>query len=611
MRRKLRIGELLVENGLLTAEQLTLALQAQKKRGMRLGQILVDLGYVEENQLLDFLARQLDIPFVNLSKVNLSQPTVMRLPEQHARRFNAIVIGETEKDLEVGLADPTDLLALDELSRILKRPIQPSLVREADLLRALDRFYRRTDEISSLAMQLDEELGGDQQLELVDIDAEEKGSEAPVAKLLKSVFEDAVQAGASDVHIEPDENVLRIRQRIDGVLHEQTMKETRIASALVLRIKLMSSLDISEKRLPQDGRFNMRVSDKTIDVRVSTLPVQNGESVVMRLLDQSAGTENLDQLGLPDDLLVRLRDLIHRPYGLILVTGPTGSGKTTTLYAALRELNEPGKKIITVEDPVEYRLPRVNQVQVNTKVNLTFARVLRASLRQDPDIIMIGEMRDKETAETGLRAAMTGHLVLSTLHTNDALSTPLRLIDMGAEGYLAASALRAVIAQRLVRKICLGCREPYEPDGRERGWLSALDPQPGEDAFYQGRGCGDCNQTGYRGRLGVYELLEIDESVATPLRQGDQSAYERAAKAKPEFRPLALATLDYARQGITTIQEVFRLAEEVEESPTEEGVTEEQLPDLVVEHDGLPREADSSGGAGESLEGGVEAYIGE
>ena len=610
MRRKLRIGELLVENGLLTAEQLTLALQAQKKRGMRLGQILVDLGYVEETQLLDFLARQLDIAFVDLSAADLSQPTVMRLPEQHARRFNAIVIRETDKDLEVGLADPTDLLALDELSRILKRPIQPALVREADLLRTLDRFYRRTDEISSLAMQLDEELSGDQQFELVDIDADEKGSEAPVAKLLKSVFEDAVQAGASDIHIEPDENVLRIRQRIDGVLREQTMKETRIASALVLRIKLMSSLDISEKRLPQDGRFNMRVNQKAIDVRVSTLPVQNGEAVVMRLLDQSTGTENLDQLGLPDDLLARLRDLVHRPYGLVLVTGPTGSGKTTTLYAALRELNEPGKKIITVEDPVEYRLPRINQVQVNAKVNLTFARVLRASLRQDPDVIMIGEMRDKETAETGLRAAMTGHLVLSTLHTNDAIATPLRLIDMGAEGYLAASALRAVIAQRLVRKICDNCREPYQPDERELGWLSSLETPSGEEAFQHGRGCGDCNQTGYRGRLGVYELLEIDESVATPLRQGQQNEYEQAAKAKSEFRPLALATLDYARRGITTIQEVFRLAEEIEETTADEGPTEEKLLDLVVEHD-PPGEADSFEGAGESLESGAEAYIGE
>ncbi|MEE9280440.1 MAG: GspE/PulE family protein [Myxococcota bacterium] len=603
MRRKLRIGELLVENGLLTAEQLTKALQAQKKRGRRLGQILVDLGYVEEAQLLDFLARQLDIPFVDLSTRDLAPTTVHRLPEQHARRFNAIVLGGKGKDLEVGLADPTDLLALDELSRILKCSIQPALVREADLIEAIERFYRRTDEISNLAMQLDEELGGEQQIDLADLEAEERGSEAPVAKLLKSVFEEAVQVSASDIHIEPDENVLRIRQRVDGVLREQVMKETRIASALVLRIKLMSSLDISEKRLPQDGRFNIKVSQKTIDVRVPTLPVQHGEAVVMPLLDQAAGTESLDQLGLPETMLVRLRGLIHRPYGLILVTGPTGSGKTTTLYAALRELNEPGKKIITVEDPVEYRLERINQVQVNSKVNLTFARVLRASLRQDPDIIMIGEMRDQETVETGLRAAMTGHLVLSTLHTNDAISTPLRLIDMGAEGYLAASALRAVIAQRLVRKICRNCCEPYEPDGRERAWLSGLEEGAGDEGgFFHGSGCGKCNQTGYRGRLGVYELLEIDETIGAALRDGQQSAYERAARAKPEFRPLALAALDYARDRVTTLQEVFRLAEEVEDTP------EAEKAPTGVASDG---EAAALGEDEEVLGARTEAYLGE
>jgi MSHA biogenesis protein MshE len=607
LRRKLRIGELLVENGLLTAEQLTKALQAQKKRGMRLGQILVDLGYVEETQLLDFLAQQLDIPFVDLSTRSLSRSTVFTLPEQHARRFNAIVLEDNDKELEVGLADPTDLLALDELSRILKRPIQPVLVREADLLACIERFYQRTDEISNLAMQLDEELGGDGHVDLVELDSEERGSEAPVAKLLKSVFEDAVREGASDIHIEPDESVLRIRKRVDGVLYEQEMKETRIASALVLRIKLMSSLDISEKRLPQDGRFHMRVNQKAIDVRVSTMPLQHGEGVVMRLLDQSAGTESLDQLGLPEPLLLKMRALIHRPYGLILVTGPTGSGKTTTLYAALRELNKPEKKIITVEDPVEYRLPRINQVQVNTKVNLTFARVLRAALRQDPDIIMIGEMRDQETAETGLRAAMTGHLVLSTLHTNDAASTPLRLIDMGAEPYLAASALRAVIAQRLVRKICRECREPYEPDARERGWLAAMERGAEAYTFYHGRGCDECNNTGYRGRLGVYELLEIDETLATPLRQNQQGEYEKACRQKPEYRPLALASFDYAREGITTIQEVFRLAEEVEEGP----IQASEPTELGIESGALPADSDEVIGATAGAEGGDEAYIGE
>jgi MSHA biogenesis protein MshE len=610
LRRKLRIGELLVENGLLTANQLTTALAAQKKSGTRLGQILVELGFVEEKQLLDFLARQLDIPFADLSGRELSQPVIMRLPEQHSRRFNAIVLEDTGKDFEVGMADPTDLLALDELSRILKRPIRPALVCEADLLSVMDRFYRRTDEISNLAMQLDEELSGDQ-VDLVDVEGEAKGSEAPVAKLLKSVFEDAVRVGASDIHIEPDESVLRIRQRVDGVLIEQVMKETRIASALVLRIKLMSSLDISEKRLPQDGRFNIRVSDKNIDVRVSTLPLQNGEAVVMRLLDQSDGTENMDQLGMPASMLGRLRDLIHRPYGLLLVTGPTGSGKTTTLYAALRELNEPGKKIITVEDPVEYRLARINQVQVNSKVNLTFARVLRASLRQDPDIIMIGEMRDQETAETGLRAAMTGHLVLSTLHTNDAISTPLRLVDMGAEAYLAASALRAVIAQRLVRIICKSCRELHDLDPRERAWISAMEGRPCEDVqLYRGSGCSDCNDTGYRGRVGVYELLELDESLGNALREGDQPMYERVAKGKPEYRPLALAALDYARDGITTIHEVFRLAEEIEDAPAlEPGVA--TAAEAADEGNDVPPPETEPIELSEVIEGGVEAYIGE
>ena len=607
MRRKLRIGELLVENGLLTANQLTTALAAQKKSGTRLGQILVELGFVEEKQLLDFLARQLDIPFADLSSRELSQPVVLRLPEQHARRFNAVVLEDTGKDFEVGLADPTDLLALDELSRILKRPIRPALVREADLPAVMDRFYRRTDEISSLAMQLDEELGGDQ-VGFVDVDGEDRVSEAPVAKLLKSVFEDAVRVGASDIHIEPDESVLRIRQRVDGVLIEQVVKETRIASALVLRVKLMSSLDISEKRLPQDGRFNIRVSGKNIDVRVSTLPVQDGEAVVMRLLDQSDGTENLDQLGMEASMLGRLRDLIHRPYGLLLVTGPTGSGKTTTLYAALRELNEPGKKIITVEDPVEYRLARINQVQVNSKVNLTFARVLRASLRQDPDIIMIGEMRD---LETGLRAAMTGHLVLSTLHTNDAISTPLRLVDMGAEGYLAASALRAVIAQRLVRKICKNCCEPHDLDSRERAWISAMEGRPCEDVqLHRGSGCSHCNDTGYRGRVGVYELLEMDESLGNALREGDQATYERVAKRKPEYRPLALAALDYARDRITTIQEVFRLAEEIEDAPAEEPGAATAAEVAADASDAPPLDSEPIELA-DVVEGGAESYIGE
>jgi MSHA biogenesis protein MshE len=372
-----------------------------------------------------------------------------------------------------------------------------------------------------------------------------------------------VQVGASDIHIEPDESVLRIRQRIDGVLHEQVMKEKRIAAALVSRLKLMSGLDISEKRLPQDGRFNIRVKDHNIDVRVATMPIQYGESVVMRLLDQSGGILDLDQVGMPADILQRFRRNIHRPHGLVLVTGPTGSGKTTTLYAALSEINSAEKKIITVEDPVEYRLPRVNQVQVHTKIGLGFASVLRTALRQDPDIILVGEMRDQETAEIGLRASITGHLVLSTLHTNDALSTAIRLIDMGIPGYMVATALQAIIAQRLVRRICDSCTTAYTPTPQEMIWLrNLLGSQADGLQFRHGTGCPHCNNTGYHRRVGVFELLELDEAMADALRQNDSVAFAHAVKANPGFRSLTLNALDYAVAGITTLEEVLRISGE-------------------------------------------------
>jgi MSHA biogenesis protein MshE len=329
----------------------------------------------------------------------------------------------------------------------------------------------------------------------------------------------------------------------------------------------MSNLDISEKRLPQDGRFHIKVKGHGLDVRLSTMPVSHGESVVMRLLDQSAEALGLEQMGMPPRMLERFRLLIQRPHGLLLVTGPTGSGKTTTLYAALRELNSAEQKIITVEDPVEYRLPRINQVQVNPRIDLTFARVLRSALRQDPDIVMVGEMRDQETAEIGLRAAMTGHLVLSTLHTNDALSSALRLVDMGAQGYLAAAALRAVVAQRLVRRICEGCRAPYQPEPQEQVWLAAIvGPGAAQLRFHHGPGCTQCNGTGFRGRIGIFELLELDGAMADALRRNDPVAYAEAARGRPDFQPLTRCALDYAGRGLTSLSEVFRVAESLDES---------------------------------------------
>ena len=365
---------------------------------------------------------------------------------------------------------------------------------------------------------------------------------------------------ASDIHIEPDEGVVRIRQRIDGVLSEQVMKEQRIASALVMRLKIMSGLDISEKRLPQDGRFNIRVKGHNIDVRVSTMPVQYGESVVMRLLDQSGGVSDLGASGMPPDMLARFRNLLQRPYGMVLVTGPTGSGKTTTLYAGLSELNSPEKKIITVEDPVEYRLQRVNQVQVNSKIDLTFGRVLRAALRQDPDIVLVGEMRDQETAEIGLRAALTGHLVLSTLHTNDALTSAMRLVDMGVEPFLVATALNAVLAQRLVRKVCQNCMEDHQPEARQLVWLENLYGKSlAGRQFKRGQGCHQCHNSGYQGRIGVYELLEIDESMIAALRRNDPQGFAEAAKKHPHYRPLAACALDYALAGVTSVDEVLKV----------------------------------------------------
>jgi MSHA biogenesis protein MshE len=492
---------------------------------------------------------------------------VMRLPEIHARRYRAIVLSENRGQLTVGMADPMDIFAYDELSRILQQSIEVAIVRESELLNTLDLVYRRTEEIASFAEELEEEIT-EGQFDLAAMMPIAQDGDAPVVKLLTSIFEDAVQVRASDIHIEPDETVLRIRQRVDGVLQEQVMKEKRISAPLVLRLKLMAGLNISEKRLPQDGRFSVIVKKRKLDVRLSTMPIEHGESVVMRLLDQTGGVSSLDQVGMPPALLQHFRRLIHIPHGLILVTGPTGSGKTTTLYGALQELNDVGKKIITAEDPVEYRLSRVNQVQVNPKIDLTFARVLRAALRQDPDIILVGEIRDSETAEIALRAAMTGHLVLSTLHTNDAISSAMRLADMGAEGFLAAASLRAVVAQRLVRRLCDNCGVAYEPNAQERHWLmNVLGPETARAIQLKNpHGCHRCNNTGYRGRIGVFELLVMDDAMSEALRLGDTSTFVKAAKQSPEYKPLAVNALEYAAQGVTSLAEVFRVSEHVDES---------------------------------------------
>ncbi len=566
-RKKIRIGDLLVQNKIISQLQLDSALADQKTTGRKLGRILVDNGYIDEVQLLEFLSRQLNIPYIDLKHFRFSTETVRLIPEIHARRYRAIALDASGVDVLVGMADPTDIFAFDELSRILQRSIRTAVVCESDLLRTFDTLYRRTEEISNFAEKLGEELR-ERDIDLGELMGAEDVADAPVVKLLQSLFEDAIQVNSSDIHIEPDENVLRIRQRIDGALHEQIMDEKRIASALVLRLKLMAGLDIAEKRLPQDGRFSLKVKDHSIDIRMSTMPIQYGESVVLRLLDQTAGVRQLDELGMPGALAQRFEQLIHSPHGMFLVTGPTGSGKTTTLYAALNLLNRPENKIITVEDPVEYRLSRINQVQVNAEIGLTFARVLRSVLRQDPDVVLVGEMRDEETAEIGIRAALTGHLVLSTLHTNDAVSTVSRLLDMGAKGYLVASALKGVLAQRLVKRVCAGCGEEYQPNANEMAWLRAMvGDRAGTLVFKRGTGCTHCNGTGYRGRIGVYELLEIDHALAIALGQSDHAEFARLARAKAGAAPLTQAALEQAMAGATTLEEVMRISGGFEESP--------------------------------------------
>ena len=563
---KIRLGELLVRQKLLSETQLQLALEEQKKSGRKLGRFLVESGFISEDQIAEGIAKQLNIPFIRLKNYHIKADTTRLLPEMQARRFRAIILENRGDSVLVGMADATDLLVYDEIARIVKNNIELAVVNENELLQTIDRIYRKTDEITDLARELEHDLG-DGYIDFANLSTQTGAEDAPVVKLLQSVFDDATQVRASDIHIEPQADSLQIRFRIDGVLNLQTRTDIKIAPALALRLKLISGLDISEKRLPQDGRFAIKVKQQSIDVRISTMPTQYGESVVMRLLNQSGNTLNLNSIGMPAAMLARFRTILQRPNGLILVTGPTGSGKTTTLYGALSELNSLERKIITVEDPIEYRLPGINQVQVNEKIDLSFARVLRSALRQDPDIVLIGEMRDQETAQIGMRAAITGHLVLSTLHTNDAASTPVRLMDMGVPRYMVASSIQAVLAQRLVRIICDSCNESYIPTPTEQVWLNTeLGDQPVTHSDYQhGRGCSHCNHTGYSGRIGVYEMLEMTTSIAEAASYADPAAFIRAAETQMAGNTLGRQAANLAASGKTTVAEAMRVSNQFDD----------------------------------------------
>ena len=563
---KIRLGDLLIQQGLLTEEQLKFALDEQKRSGRKLGRIVVESAFVTEEAISQALARQLQATYVDLKLFNPRPDLISLLPEAQARRFRAVVLDEADGRLRVGFADPTDLQAFDELVRLLRRDIELAVVAESQLLALIDRVYHRTEEITGLAKELTEDLG-DVPVEFGDLLATTPGAEeAPVVKLLQTVFEEAMRSRASDIHIEPQDRSLRVRFRIDGVLHVQMEADAKIASALALRLKLMSGLDISEKRLPQDGRFAIKIRNVMVDVRISTMPTQHGESVVMRLLNQNTGLLGLDRLNMPPRTLERLRHAVRRPSGMVLVTGPTGSGKTTTLYAALAELNTTEKKIITVEDPVEYRLPGINQVQVHDKIDLSFERVLRSALRQDPDIVLVGEMRDQTTAEIGMRAAITGHMVLSTLHTNDVISTPIRLLDMGVPRYMVALSLQLVLAQRLVRVICSNCAEPHAPAPHEHEWLRyELGDTVDQRRYLKGRGCAHCGGTGYQGRTGVFEMLEMTNEIVEAINSDDTGVFVQAARKQMAGETLRRDAVRLVVKGRTTIDEAMRISNQFED----------------------------------------------
>lgn len=555
LRNRKKLGDILVESGKITKDQLEYAMELQKKRGDKLGKILVDEGMVSEDDVMEILEYQLGIPHVKLDKYFIDPEVARIVPETIARKYNIIPIKKSNKLLTVAMSDPMNIFAIDEIKLASGLEVQPAIASEDDIKAAIE-FYYGKQTVEKAIEDFKKEYKVDNNITL-EKDLMEQINNAPVVRLVNSIIEQAVVSRASDIHIEPGERRLRIRFRIDGELHEIMSTSMQTHGAVVARIKIMSNLNIAERRLPQDGRVEIEVAGKNLDLRISVLPTVYGEKVVIRLLDRSSFLMSKKQLGFTEDNIRRYEQLLRMPYGIILVTGPTGSGKTTTLYTALRELNSPSVNIITLEDPVEYRLEGINQIQINPKIGLTFANGLRAILRQDPNIIMVGEIRDEETANLAVRAAITGHLVLSTLHTNDAASSVVRLLDMGVEPYLAAAAMVGVIAQRLVRKICPECKTKYPASEQE---LKILGFEPGSELeLYKGKGCSSCNGTGYRGRTAVNEIMVVTRKHRELITQ--RASTDRLTEISREqgMQTLKENCIEQVIAGITTLEEMVKV----------------------------------------------------
>ncbi len=548
------LGNLLLRSGLITQKQLEYVLEIQKSTGKKIGEIFIEEGILSEDQIIEVLEFQFGIPHIDLNKY-LIDPEIPRLiNEKLARRYTLIPIRKNRGKLIVAMADPLNIFAIDDVKIATGFEIVPVIATNQGILDAIDQHY----ETESVERVLAEFKRNYQVEDIADMDEEilNEISNAPVVKLVNSIIRQAVKMRASDIHIEPFEKIIKVRFRIDGDLQEIMTPTKATHSAIVTRIKIISKMDIAEKRLPQDGRVEMRIEDQEIDLRISVLPTVYGEKIVMRLLDRNSFLFTKQQLGFTEQNLKAFDRIIQSPNGIILVTGPTGSGKTTTLYAVLRELNQTNKNIITVEDPVEYQMYGVNQVQVNTKAGLTFANGLRSILRQDPDIIMIGEIRDNETAQIAVRTAITGHLVLSTLHTNDTASSIVRLINMRVEPYLVSSSVVGITAQRLVKKICENCKIGYIADELEKKVLQVEDIS--EVTIYKGKGCNSCNNTGYKGRIAIHEILPITKEIRFLIDKGSSIDSIKEEAKKQNLVSLRENCIELVKEGITTIEELLQ-----------------------------------------------------
>jgi type IV pilus assembly protein PilB len=549
-----QLGDILLEDGLVTQQQLFDAYDEHQRLGRALGRVLVDSGVLTESQLVAALAQQIGMRFVDLTDFPVDGAALLLVPQAVCRRYNALPIGWDDGHLLVAMSDPANVFALDDIRSITNADVRPVVATKSDVVAAINRYFRADSDLDDLTMALDQEE--DESL----VGLKEVTEEAPIVKFVNLLITQAINDRASDIHIEPTERDLRVRFRIDGVLHDIMRSPRNIQSGVISRLKIMAEINIAERRIPQDGRLSVTVGGKKIDLRVATLPTVWGEKVVMRVLDNSTAMLTLADLGFSQNNYDRYSSSFTKPYGMILVTGPTGSGKSTTLYATLNIVSRPEVNVITVEDPVEYRIPGINQVQTNQKAGLTFAAALRSILRSDPDVVLIGEVRDHETAQIAIEAALTGHLVLTTLHTNDAPSAITRLIEMGIEPFLVGSAMDAVLAQRLARRLCSKCKEAYIP---EPGLLKSA-RYPWEDGepipeLFRPIGCSACSKTGYKGRLALHEVMTVSEEIERMAVTGASAVDIKKIAIEQGMRTLRLDGMDKVLGGVTSLEEILRI----------------------------------------------------